>query len=124
MSDLIELLLNKFLNFIVNTYWLNVDLLAISFLLSTCMAISVMLLELVYVEPRDSSFFTIFFRRSKSTSTDLFFFVLHASGLVTLFAVLTSFGVPQAISTIIKSNQHCVVHHRGCVAWRHGCTLA
>ena len=41
--------------------------------------------------------------RSRSTVVDLVYFVLHASSLVTLFAILVSFGIPQSISTIVKS---------------------
>ncbi|MDB3979066.1 sterol desaturase family protein [Pseudomonadales bacterium] len=99
----VEMLFGKFLNFVEQTYWVNIDLLAISFLISCSIALVVMLIELYYVGLKGSSLQRVIFDRSGSTSTDIFYFIIHASGLITLFAVLFSFGIPQAISTLVKS---------------------
>jgi len=103
MITTLEMLIDKFLNFVVQTYWLNIDLLALSFLISCSMALIVMLIELYYIGFNSSSFKRVIFDRSVSTSTDIFYFIVHASGLITLFGVLFSFGIPQSVSTLVKS---------------------
>ena len=103
IQNTIVMLIEKFVNFIYNTYWDNIDLLFTSFLISCSMAILIMFIELYYTNFNGSSFKRILFKRSKSTVIDLFYFLIYTSGLITLFAVLISLGIPQSISTVIKS---------------------
>lgn len=103
MIDAIEQLLNKFINFVYQTYWANADMLLLSFVISCSMAILVMFIELYYVGFKESSIKRVLMDRSKSAVVDLIYFILHASLLISLFAVLFSFGIPQTVSTIVKS---------------------
>lgn len=103
IQNTIAMLIEKFVNFIYDTYWDNIDLLFTSFLISCSMAILIMFIELYYTNFNGSSFKRILFKRSKSTVIDLYYFLIYTSGLITLFAVLISLGIPQSISTVIKS---------------------
>lgn len=103
MIDVIDKLISKFTNFVYDTYYLNIDYLLISFFIAIGMALIVMLVELSYVGFDESSLKRVLKHKSKSNSIDIFYFIIHTSSLITLFAVLVSFGIPQSISTIVKS---------------------
>ncbi|MGZ2488267.1 hypothetical protein ACVITL_006852 [Rhizobium pisi] len=84
--------------FFYNTYYLNGAAMALSFAISIGLVLTVFAVELSYVGFGNSGFRRVFFERTKSTITDIVYFVLQATGMITLFAALASFGLSYAIT--------------------------
>jgi len=104
--ELVVYCLQKLGGFFYKTYYLNGEAMAISFAISIGMLLMVFSVELTYVGFRNSGFRRVFFERSKSTITDIVYFVLQATGMITLFAALASFGLSYAITLAAQSATH------------------
>lgn len=90
---LVEYALQKIGDFLYHTYYLEGRATAISFVISIWLLLAVFAVELAYVGYGKSGFRRVFFARSKSTITDIVYFVLQTTGMITLFAALSSFGL-------------------------------
>src|SRR6476646_9143748 len=90
---LIEYALGKLGSFIYHTYYLNFRETAFGFAAASSIVLAVFAVEIAYVGYGRSGFRRVFFDRSKSTITDIVYFVLHATGAIFLFAALSSLGL-------------------------------
>ena len=61
---------------------------------------------------KDSALRRVLLKQDPSTRTDLFYFVLSASGLVTIAATATTFGVTDAIDTFADTSSRTAVVRR------------
>ena len=104
--ELVEYCLQKLGGFFYNTYYLHGREMAFSFAISIGLVLMVLVVELAYVGFGNSGFRRVFFERSKSTITDIVYFVLQASGMIWLFAALASFGLSYAITSAAKNATH------------------
>lgn len=103
---LVEFCLQKLGGFFYNTYYLNGRAMALSFAMSIGLVLAVFAVELAYVGYGKSGFRRVFFERSKSTITDIVYFVLQATGMITLFAALASFGLSYVITHAAQNATH------------------
>ncbi len=101
--EFIEYGLRKIGGFLYFTYYLNGRATAVSFVISTILVLAVFVVELAYVGYGDSGFRRVFFERSKSTITDIAYFVLQATGMITLFAALSSFGLSYVVTRAARN---------------------
>ncbi|MBY3021811.1 sterol desaturase family protein [Rhizobium leguminosarum] len=106
MELVVEYCLHKLGGFFYKTYYLNGEAMALSFAISIGLVLTVFAVELTYVGFGNSGFRRVFFERSKSTITDIVYFVLQATGMITLFAVLASFGLSYAITRAAQDAPH------------------
>jgi len=104
--ELVEYCLQKLGGFFYNTYYLHGREMAFSFAIAIGLVLMVLVVELAYVGFGNSGFRRVFFERSKSTITDIVYFVLQASGMIWLFAALASFGLSYAITSAAKNATH------------------
>jgi len=103
---LIEYGLGKVWGFLYKTYYLSGSGIGISFAIAIGLVLAVFALEMAYVGYGQSGFRRVFFERSKSTVTDIVFFLLQATGMITLFAALASFGLSYYISRLAQDATH------------------
>lgn len=103
---LVEYCLHNLGGFFYNTYYLNGRAMALSFAISIGLVLTVFAVELSYVGFGNSGFRRVFFERSKSTITDIAYFVLQTTGMITLFAALASFGLSFAITRAARDAPH------------------
>ena len=103
MHSVVEFGWAKLSNFVLNTYYYNIEVIAWSFGVSILMALLVMLIECAYVGARKGGLYRVIFTRTKSTLLDIVYFILYSTGLITFLAILTTLGIPFLISSIIKS---------------------
>lgn len=101
--EFIEYGLRKIGGFLYFTYYLNGRATAVSFAISICLVLVVFVVELAYVGFGKSGFRRVFFERSKSTITDIAYFVLQATGMITLFAALSSFGLSYVVTRAARN---------------------
>ncbi|MBY2967997.1 sterol desaturase family protein, partial [Rhizobium leguminosarum] len=106
MELVVEYCLHKLGGFFYKTYYLNGEAMALSFAISIGLVLTVFAVELTYVGFGNSGFRRVFFERSKSTITDIVYFVLQATGMITLFAALASFGLSYAITRAAQDAPH------------------
>lgn len=104
--ELVEYCLRKLGDFFYSTYYLNGEAMAVSFAMSVGLVLMVFVVELTYVGFGSSGFRRVFFERSKSTITDIVYFVLQATGVITLFAALASFGLSYEITRAAQDAPH------------------
>lgn len=104
--DLVGVGLQKLGGFFYNTYYLNGAAMAVTFAISIGLVLAVFAVELAYVGYGQSGFRRVLFERSKSTVTDIVYFVLQATGLITLFAALASFGLSYAVTKAAENANH------------------
>jgi sterol desaturase/sphingolipid hydroxylase (fatty acid hydroxylase superfamily) len=116
--ELVEYCLQRSESFFYKNYYLNGKAMAISFAISVGLVLMVFAVELTYVGFRNSGFRRVFFERSKSTITDIVYFVLQATGMITLFAALASFGLSYAITHEAQDATHLDVAGR-LPGWAH-----
>ncbi|MEQ1953133.1 sterol desaturase family protein [Mesorhizobium sp. CN2-181] len=96
--ELIEYGLGKIGSFLYGTYYVNIHQTALGFAIYLALVLAVFAVELVYVDYGKSGFRRIFFARSKSTITDIVFFVLQTTGMIALFAAFSSLGLSYFIT--------------------------
>lgn len=101
--EVFDFVFGKLWGFVYNTYFLNWQAISISFAMAVAMALVVMAVEMRYVGYEKSGFRRVLFDRSKSTITDIVYFALHTTGLITLFSVLVSLGIPHFVASILKN---------------------
>lgn len=103
---LVDYCLQRLGGFFYNTYYLNGRAMALSFAMSIGLVLAVFAVELAYVGYGRSGFRRVFFERSKSTITDIVYFVLQATGMIALFAAFASFGLSYAITHAAQNATH------------------
>lgn len=91
--ELIEYGLGKVGSFLYHTYYSNLPETALGFAIAIGMVLAVFVVEIACVGYAKSGFRRVFFERSKSTITDIVYFVLQATGMITLFAAFSSLGL-------------------------------
>lgn len=104
--ELVEFCLQKLGAFFYNTYYVNGAAMMTSFAVSIGLVLVVFAVEITYVGFRNSGLRRVFFERSKSTITDIVYFVLQATGMIALFAALASFGLSYAITHAAQDANH------------------
>jgi hypothetical protein len=104
--ELVAYCVQKLGSFFYHTYYLNGGAMALSFAISIGLVLTVLAVELTYVGIGNSGFRRVFFERSKSTITDIVYFILQATGMITLFAALASFGLSYAITRAAQNATH------------------
>lgn len=116
--ELIEYAFGKIGSFLYNTYYLNLHQTAVGFAIYLCLVLAVFAVELFYVEYGKSGFRRVFFERSKSTITDIVFFVLQTTGMIALFAALSSLGLSYFIMESANNLAHLDLGNR-LPGWAH-----
>lgn len=87
--------------FLYKTYIVNAPALLTGFAIAVAMALLVLLIELAYRGFDKSGLRRILFDRSKSTITDIVYFLIHTLGVITVFSMLVSAGIPYIVSNAI-----------------------
>src|SRR3954454_1652848 len=91
--QLLEYALGKLGSFLYHTYYRDLRETAFGFAIAVGMVLAVFAVEIAYVGYGRSGFRRVLFDRSKSTNTDIVYFILQTTGMIALFAALSSLGL-------------------------------
>ena len=97
--EIIDLIINKMFNK-VNSY--DLALLIKVLIVFMITILPVMIIELCILDFHNTSIYRLFFKRSKSTYTDIFLYLFNVSKLTSIFAILFSFGLGKVIPALIE----------------------
>lgn len=104
--EVVEYALGKLGSFLYHNYYLDFYDTAFGFAVSVGMVLAVFAVEIACIGYGQSSLRRVLVDRSKSTITDIVYFVLQTTGMIVLFAALSSLGLSYFIVEAVKAFPH------------------